>query len=96
MRNEYVIGVDRGVVFCAIRALLIRKFQQAKSKWIAKEIEIVNEAKNPPFMIEDRIDVGEDVRLKYRYLDLRRPIMQETIKLRHEITKTYPQLFGRA
>src|SRR5690606_36199983 len=42
---------------------------------------------NPPFMIEDRIDVGEDVRLKYSYLDLRRPIMQETIKLSHEITK---------
>ena len=38
-------------------------------------------------MIEDQTDVSEDVRLKYRYLDLRRPVMFETLKMRHQVTK---------
>lgn len=86
LRNEYVIGVT-GEVVLRDPSTVNPKISTGEIEVIAKEIEIVNEAKNPPFMIEDRIDVGEDVRLKYRYLDLRRPIMQETIKLRHEITK---------
>ncbi len=48
---------------------------------------IINESKTPPFMIEDQADVSEDVRLKYRYLDLRRPVMFETLKMRHQVTK---------
>lgn len=51
------------------------------------EIEIVNASKTPPFEISDDVDVAEDVRLKYRYLDLRRPIMQKTFRLRHKLTK---------
>ena len=49
---------------------------------------IINESKTPPFMIEDDIEVSEDIRLKYRYLDLRRPAMSETFKMRHQVTKT--------
>lgn len=86
LRNEYVIGVT-GEVVLRDPSTVNPKIATGEIEVIAKEIQIINEAKNPPFMIEDRIDVGEDVRLKYRYLDLRRPIMQETIKLRHEITK---------
>ena len=41
---------------------------------------IINESKTPPFMIEDEVEVSEDVRLKYRYLDLRRPVMFQYIK----------------
>ena len=48
---------------------------------------IINESKTPPFVIEDQTDVSEDVRLKYRYLDLRRPVMFETFKMRHQVTK---------
>ncbi|WP_437182956.1 amino acid--tRNA ligase-related protein, partial [Shouchella clausii] len=40
-----------------------------------------------PFVIDDKTDVSEDVRLKYRYLDLRRPVMFETFKMRHQVTK---------
>ena len=48
---------------------------------------IINESKTPPFMIEDDVEVSEDIRLKYRYLDLRRPVMFNTFKMRHQVTK---------
>lgn len=51
----------------------------------ADEVEILNEAKTPPFLIEDDADVTESIRLKYRFLDLRRPRMQQLLSLRHRI-----------
>ena len=51
------------------------------------EVEILNEAKTPPFLIEDDADVTESIRLKYRFLDLRRPRMQQLLSLRHGITQ---------
>ncbi|HET7615551.1 MAG TPA: aspartate--tRNA ligase, partial [Bacillales bacterium] len=53
----------------------------------AEQVEIVNTSKTPPFLIVDDTDAAEEVRLKYRYLDLRRPVMQETLKMRHRVTK---------
>ena len=44
------------------------------------ELNIINEAKNPPFMIEDETDVNEEIRLKYRYLDLRRPKLAQDVQ----------------
>src|SRR5207237_6944507 len=54
---------------------------------LADSIEILYEAKTPPFMIEDEADVTEVLRLKYRYLDLRRPKMQRFLELRHRVTQ---------
>ena len=51
------------------------------------EVEILNEAKTPPFLIEDEADVTESIRLKYRYLDLRRPKMQRLLTMRHAIAQ---------
>jgi aspartyl-tRNA synthetase len=51
------------------------------------EVEVLNEAKTPPFLIEDDADVTESIRLKYRFLDLRRPRMQQLLSLRHGITQ---------
>jgi len=53
----------------------------------ATEIEIFNSSKTPPFPISDRIDANENLRLKYRYLDLRRPAIQQKIVLRHHVTQ---------
>src|SRR5712692_4046537 len=52
---------------------------------LAREIRVLNEAKTPPFQIADDAPVSEDVRLKYRYLDLRRTRMQQNIGLRHRV-----------
>ena len=54
---------------------------------IVKEVEILNTSNTPPFYINEEIDVDENVRLKYRYLDLRRQRMKENLQLRHRVTK---------
>ncbi len=51
------------------------------------DVEILNEAKTPPFLIEDDVEVTESIRLKYRYLDLRRPRMQKLLGMRHAIAQ---------
>ncbi len=56
---------------------------------------ILNEAETPPFQIKDEIDVNEDLRLKYRYLDLRRPEMQKNILLRHKVYQIVRKYFDR-
>ena len=57
------------------------------------ELRILNTAKTPPFYIQDNIDVDENIRLKYRYLDLRRPEMQYNLILRHRVTKAMRDFF---
>ncbi len=52
----------------------------------ARTITVLNRAETPPFLIEDDCDVGEQYRLQYRYLDLRRPVMQANMALRHRVT----------
>ncbi|PIC75891.1 aspartate--tRNA ligase [Sporosarcina sp. P19] len=87
LRNEYVIEVT---------GLVIEREERTKNKNIATgaievqvvEVKVINEAKNPPFTIEDETDVGEETRLKYRYLDLRRPELAKVFKMRSDITKT--------
>ncbi len=54
--------------------------------WVSK-IEILNPAKLPPFMIEDETDGGDELRLKYRYLDLRRTPVRNNLMLRHQVSK---------
>ncbi|WP_040286389.1 aspartate--tRNA ligase [Sporosarcina koreensis] len=87
LRSEFVISVTGNVVERDERT----KNKNLKTGGIevhAEQIEIINEAKNPPFLIEDDTDVSEELRLKYRYLDLRRPQLARTFKMRSDITKT--------
>lgn len=86
IRSEYVVEISGKVV--AREASTVNSLMKTgKIEVVASSVEILNKSKNPPFMIKDDTDVAEDLRLKYRYLDLRRPGLQETIKLRHQTTQ---------
>lgn len=54
---------------------------------LVDELEVLNRSETPPFPIEDRLEVGEDLLLEYRFLDLRRPLMQRNLRLRHRAVK---------
>ena len=60
---------------------------------LAREIRVLNEAKTPPFQIADETPVSEDVRLKYRYLDLRRSRLQHNVGLRHRVAMAVRRYF---
>jgi aspartyl-tRNA synthetase len=86
VRTEYVLDV-KGTVIARGEGTVNENLKTGKIEVQAEELTIINEAKTTPFMIADKTDVSEDVRLKYRYLDLRRPVMFETFKMRHQVTK---------
>jgi aspartyl-tRNA synthetase len=85
VRSEYVVAVV-GEVEKRSRETVNPKLQTGTVEVLAREIRVLAEAKTPPFPIEDEITTSEDIRLKYRYLDLRRPKMHANIKLRHRVT----------
>ncbi|QQZ10754.1 aspartate--tRNA ligase [Heyndrickxia vini] len=87
IRSEYVLDV-KGSVVARDAATVNENLKTGKIEIKVDQVTIINEAKTPPFMIENKTEVAEDVRLKYRYLDLRRPVMYETFKMRHDVTKT--------
>lgn len=86
LRNEFVIAVVGNVV--ARSAETINDHMDTGEIEVeVTELRILNKAKTPPFYIQDNIDVDETLRLKYRYLDLRRPEMQRNLMLRHQVAK---------
>lgn len=85
VRNEYVLAVV-GKVRDRSEETINPKMPTGKVEVVVTELRILNKAKTPPFYVEDGIDVDENVRLKYRYIDLRRPEMQQHFILRHKIT----------
>ncbi|ALC84879.1 aspartate--tRNA ligase [Bacillus sp. FJAT-22090] len=87
LRNEYIIEVH-GTVIARAENQINPNIPSGSIEVHATEVTIINEAKTPPFPIENQTDAGEDIRLKYRYLDLRRPVMYDTFKMRSDITKT--------
>ncbi|MGN8645613.1 aspartate--tRNA ligase [Gracilibacillus sp. HCP3S3_G5_1] len=87
VRSEYVIEV-KGKVIERDDETKNAKIDTGDIEVIVSDIHVLNEAKTPPFTLTDEIDVSEDIRLKYRYLDLRREVMQDTFKLRHQATQS--------
>ncbi|MEH6942351.1 aspartate--tRNA ligase [Bacillus sp. JJ722] len=87
IRNEYVISLV-GTVVARAEETVNPNLNTGKIEVTVEEVTILNEAKTPPFLIDDKAEVSEDLRLKYRYIDLRRPKMYETFKMRHDVTKT--------
>lgn len=94
IRNEYVVAV-RGKVRERATETVNSNMDTGKWEVVATEVRILNTAKTPPFYIEDNIDVDENIRLKYRYLDLRRPEMQRNIFMRHRVTKVMRDYLDR-
>lgn len=86
VRSEFVIEV-KGLIVKRDEQTVNPSMKTGKIEVNATDIVIINKAKNPPFPIHDQSDVSEDLRLQYRYMDLRRKSLQETFKLRHQTTK---------
>jgi len=84
LRNEYVIAV-RGIL--QVREDINPNLKTGKWEVIAEELRILSKADTPPIHIEDVVDTSEAIRLKYRFLDLRRPVMQKNLMLRHKVAK---------
>lgn len=84
IRNEYIIQV-KGIV--SKKEVPNTKLATGEIEVVASEVNIVNSSELPPFIIADNTDALEDTRLKYRYLDLRRPIMQSYLINRAKIVK---------
>src|SRR6202167_1079613 len=86
LRNEYVIAVT-GTVWLRGSSTLNRNIATAEVELVAEELRILNESKLPPFLPPDTALTNEETRLKYRYIDLRREVMQLNIELRHKVAK---------
>jgi aspartyl-tRNA synthetase len=84
LRSEYVIGVE-GRVRRRSAETTNPKLTTGEVEVVVRKLTLLNEAKTPPFSVADDAQVSEDVRLKYRYLDLRRPRLQANIGLRHRV-----------
>ncbi len=87
VRSEYVLAV-RGVVRARSPETVNPNLATGEIEVFAAELRVLNDSATPPFVIEDETDVAEQTRLKYRYLDLRRPTAQQNLILRHRIAAT--------
>jgi aspartyl-tRNA synthetase len=92
IRGEYVLKV-KGRVARRAPETVNPAIATGEVEIVLEELEILNAAKTPPFYIKDGVDVDENVRLRYRYLDLRRPQMQQNFILRHKVAKLIRDFF---
>jgi len=92
LRSEYVVAVE-GVVKTRTAETINPNLPTGEVEIVADSLWILNESRTPPFPMEDNVDVNEDARLKYRYVDLRRPRMQRNIMLRSKISLAVREVF---
>jgi len=83
LRNEYVIAIE-GTVAARTPETVNPKIPTGEIEVFVEKLDLINRSEIAPFEIEDFNEAGEDVRLKYRYLDLRRPVMQQRLLVRHK------------
>jgi aspartyl-tRNA synthetase len=86
IRNEYVVRVG-GKVARRRAGAENPRMATGEIEVVADDVQVISAAKTPPFPVEDDVEADESVRLKYRYLDLRRPRMQKILELRHRVNK---------
>lgn len=94
LRNEYVIGI-KGKVHPRPEGMANPNLATGEIEVMVDELKIFNTATNPPFQIEDEIDTGEDLRLRYRYLDLRRSPLQKILRMRHRVCQMTRRYFDQ-
>ncbi len=85
VRGEFVLKIS-GLVRDRPEGTINPDMATGKIEVLGREVTILNAAETPPFPLDDEREVGEDVRLKYRYIDLRRPLMLQRMRLRSQIT----------
>ena len=86
LRSEYVIAIS-GTVSERPKGMENRDMATGEIEVVADKLVLLNESKTPPFEIEEQTNAAEELRLKYRYLDLRRKPLQDKIRIRHQATK---------
>ena len=85
--REYVVSVS-GTVRKRPEGQANTEMGTGEIEVLVTSLTVLNAAKVPPFLVEDEVDTHEDLRLKYRYIDLRRPILQRNLILRHQVYQT--------
>ena len=93
IRSEYVLAV-KGILQKRTPDMVNPNMKTGAYEVIVKEFKILSKAQTPPIYIKDDLDAKEELRLKYRYLDLRRPCMQEILKMRHKIAQIARSYFS--
>ena len=86
LKTQYVVKI-RGVVRKRPQDMINKDMKTGELEIVIKNLEVLNDSPTPPFLPEDKVDVSEEVRLKYRFLDLRRPKMQHNIIARSKLMK---------
>lgn len=86
IRGEYVVAV-KGTVQARTEENINEKMATGKVEVAVSELRILSESETPPFQVEERVDVSTELRLKYRYLDLRRPNVAKNIIMRHQVAQ---------
>jgi aspartyl-tRNA synthetase len=95
IRSEYVLALA-GTVRRRPEGMENPELKSGEIEVMVHELEILSEAKTPPFVLDVEADISENVRLKYRYLDLRRPEIQKNLLLRSRVAAETRQYFGKA
>ncbi len=94
LRLEYVIAV-KGVVRARPDDAKNPRMKTGEIEVSCTEFEVLNSSKTTPFELKEHVEVSEDLRLKYRYLDLRRPVLQRNFILRHKLAQITREFFSR-
>jgi aspartyl-tRNA synthetase len=94
IRSEYVIAVE-GPVELRSPDTVNPNIETGEVELVAEKLWVLNESRVPPFPMEEEVEVSEDARLKYRFVDLRRPRMQRNILLRHKIALAVRETLDR-
>src|SRR3990167_1978818 len=93
VRGEYVVAVE-GVVSSRPDGMVNKKIPTGEIEVLASRFEILNRSETTPFVISKPQDVSEETRLKYRYIDLRRPALQKNIMVRHKVNHIIRNYFN--